>query len=64
MSLSGNQLTRIGDMGTPGRAYAGFTAKAASSSVYAGGLEYTIPGSRMQYTLPDSKVHYTVPDDE
>lgn len=28
MALSGNQKTRIGDMGAPGRAYAGFTAKA------------------------------------
>lgn len=63
MALSGNQITRIGDMGTPGRAYAGFTAKSPSEAVYAEGLEYTVPSSLLQYTVPDGLMHYTVPDE-
>lgn len=34
MALSGGQITRVGDIGFPGRAYLGFVAKALSASAY------------------------------
>ena len=63
MALSGNQLTRIGDMGTPGRAYAGFAAK-NSSAIVLSALEYTAPVNRAHYTIEVNRAHYTIEDND
>jgi hypothetical protein len=61
MSLSGNQITRVGDMGAPGRAYAGFVAKAASALIIAQGLEFTAPINKVHFTSYDNRAHFTMP---
>lgn len=51
-------------MGTPGRAYAGFTAKALAATVETEGLEYKLATSRLHYVIPSTKLHYTISDNE
>ena len=62
MALSGAQITRIGIIGFPGRAYSGFTAKSPSAIVVIPGLEYSLLENKLHYSMDENKIEYEIPE--